>query len=427
MAQDPEREERGPAGRASAPGAFDASGDARGREISAEQRELIVAENLARDAGLALFREMRAGGVSRTCVFAGVRANGRAGLFAARHLANLGVPTTVYQAGRVGKSSAEVVAAWKTLERMGIPPVEILDPDEAAGAASDLPSNAGAVLAAREEPVKGTVLPSRGEQVGEALDFSLKGRPHLHRLEVRADYRSSPPDLAAETRKIETRPRSREEARLLDGAAIDGLGIPSLSLMENAGRAVADEAWRMLQGKGEVASARVVVLVGRGNNGGDGFVAARHLAWWGVSVFVYLLGLRERVMDDARVNMTCLEEAGPRVRPIADPTETDWLGETIAAGTLVVDAILGTGISGKVQPPVARLIEMINASGVPVLAVDAPSGLDCTTGEVLGTAVRATRTVTFAAPKTGFLKGAGPEHVGELLVADIGIPPEVTA
>lgn len=397
------------------------------RGLTPGRKETIITENLARAAGLALFRELRSGRMPRAEVFAGVRANGRAGLFAARHLANLGVPTTVYQAGRVGKSSAEVVAAWKTLERMGIPPVEILDPDEAAGAASDLPSNAGAVLAAREEPVKGTVLPSRGEQVGEALDFSLKGRPHLHRLEVRADYRSSPPDLAAETRKIETRPRSREEARLLDGAAIDGLGIPSLSLMENAGRAVADEAWRMLQGKGEVASARVVVLVGRGNNGGDGFVAARHLAWWGAPVTVFLLGDRRRMTDDGVANLDYLEAEGTRVLDVVEEPQLEALGAALKPAGLIIDALLGTGLSGQVRGQAARMIEIINSSGRPVLAVDSPSGLDCSSGEILGSAVRATRTVTFAAPKEGFRKGAGPGLVGELVVADIGVPPELTA
>ncbi len=200
----------------------------------------------------------------------------------------------------------------------------------------------------------------------------------------------------------------------MDRVAIEELGVPSIALMENAGRAVAEEAAAMLP----PAGGPVAIVAGKGQNAGDGFVAARHLRSRGVPVEVWLAA--GEPTGDAAVNLAVLRRLDVRVAPAG----TD-LAERLATAAVVVDALLGTGATGEVRGGIRAAIEAANRAGSPVLAVDIPSGLDATTGEVLGAcAVRATRTVTLALAKRGFTRGAGPAHAGTVVVADIGIPPE---
>ncbi len=209
---------------------------------------------------------------------------------------------------------------------------------------------------------------------------------------------------------------TREEAREFDRSAIEEIGVPSVCLMENAGRQTADVACGMLSGGG-----RALVLCGTGNNGGDGFVAARHLLLRGIPVAVVLLGCEEKLTPDALTNYNAALKCGIDVR-IASSIE-DAGGRALFSGAAVVlDCLLGTGISGEVRGPHAGAIEALNDSGVPVLGVDIPSGLDCNTGEILGVCVKAKRTVTFIAPKVGFSLASGPAMCGEVIVADIGVP-----
>ena len=170
---------------------------------------------------------------------------------------------------------------------------------------------------------------------------------------------------------------TRNEMRELDRKAIEELGIPSVCLMELAGLAVAEEADSLCK-----EMRLVVVVAGRGNNGGDGYVAARHLSNRGIYV---------------------LQEA-----------------------CVMVDALLGSGLKGDVREPSRQAIEVVNRLDRPVVSVDIPSGLDCDTGEPLGIAVKATTTVTFARAKVGLLKPEAARYVGRLVVADIGIPPDLT-
>ena len=202
---------------------------------------------------------------------------------------------------------------------------------------------------------------------------------------------------------------AREMAEI-DRRAAAEYGIPGLLLMENAGAAVARAAARM------VPDGPVAVLAGPGNNGGDGFVAARHLANAGRDVTVYCLADRERYRDDAAANLAMLERLGVPVR-FRGPTP----GE-LQAAALVVDALLGTGARGAPRGAVAQAIRSIGSAGRPVLAVDIPSGLDGDTGEAWEPAVRAGRTVTFGLAKRGHFLGEGPERCGELVVADISLP-----
>jgi NAD(P)H-hydrate epimerase len=188
------------------------------------------------------------------------------------------------------------------------------------------------------------------------------------------------------------------EAARLDGVA----PVPVDVLMERAGRAVALEAVRMGAGYGT----RVVVLAGPGNNGGDGYVAARHLRSRGVDVRVEVLGdprTRLGVQNAGRARA-----AGVRVTPLAPPRRVD----------LAIDALFGGNFRGDLPPEVAPWLRI----DAPVLAVDVPSGIDPDSGAARGPAFRATSTVTFNWLKTGHLLGAGPDHCGEIRVADIGLP-----
>jgi ADP-dependent NAD(P)H-hydrate dehydratase / NAD(P)H-hydrate epimerase len=200
-----------------------------------------------------------------------------------------------------------------------------------------------------------------------------------------------------------------EGMRAVDAWAIGERGVPSLRLMEAAGAAVAD-AVREVAGDG-----RIRVVCGKGNNGGDGLVAARLLADTGYEVEPLLLWPAAELSPDAAAN---LERFGLRERELA-PGE---VGDRLAASGAVVDAIFGTDFSGAPRSPAAEAIEAINGAGAPVVAADIASGVDASTGEVAGVAVEATVTVAFHAAKLGHRIAPGKRHCGELRVAGIGIP-----
>jgi hydroxyethylthiazole kinase-like uncharacterized protein yjeF len=205
-----------------------------------------------------------------------------------------------------------------------------------------------------------------------------------------------------------------ETMRATDAWAIEERGVPSLTLMEVAGRAVA-EAAEELAGDGPVR-----VVCGKGNNGGDGLVAARQLASFGHRVEPLLLWPSSELSPDAAAN---LERFDGDAREVA-PAE---VAEALAGSGVVIDAIFGTGFSGAPRDPAAEAIEAINGCGAPVVAADIASGVDASTGEVEGLAVEADRTVSFHAAKLGHWIAPGKEHRGELRVAEIGIPPGAPA
>jgi len=195
--------------------------------------------------------------------------------------------------------------------------------------------------------------------------------------------------------------------RAVDRWAIEEQGVPSLELMERAGEAVAD-AVAALGPRGPVR-----VVAGKGNNAGDGFVAARHLARRGFEVEVLLLWPAAELRGDAAANLARVE---------AEPAPAD-LEARLAGSGAVVDAIFGTGFSGAPRDPAAAAIAAVNRCGAPVVACDVPSGVDASTGEAAGAAVAADVTVSFHAAKLGHLVAPGKWHTGELRVAPIGIPP----
>jgi NAD(P)H-hydrate epimerase len=209
---------------------------------------------------------------------------------------------------------------------------------------------------------------------------------------------------------------SRAEVRDIDRRAVDEFGMPTVILMENAGRGAAE----LLVQLG--IDGRVVVCAGRGNNGGDGFVIARHLENRGFDVRVMLFADSQTLQGDATTNFHILRAAGTPILEFHAATKPDsWEGE-LRSAAWIVDALLGTGMQGTVREPTATVIQRINEVGVPVLAVDLPSGLDCDKGRPLGVCVRAAHTATFVARKRGFDAPESIPFTGEVHVIDIGVP-----
>lgn len=199
------------------------------------------------------------------------------------------------------------------------------------------------------------------------------------------------------------------QMRAIDRWAIDERGVPSVDLMERAGIAVARAVEELVPDGG------VAVLCGKGNNGGDGLVAARLLRAAGREVAVFTAGPPEELGGDVRANLSRL--------PGEPPVQLDLAGDAPLRGrTAIVDALLGTGFGGEPRGAVADAIDAINAAGVPVVSVDVPSGVDASTGVVCARAVRAVLTVALHAAKPGLWVRPGKAHAGEVRVRDIGIP-----
>lgn len=211
------------------------------------------------------------------------------------------------------------------------------------------------------------------------------------------------------------------EMRELDRRAIEGRGIPGLALMEAAGGAATHAVRELLPDAGR---GPVVIVAGKGNNGGDGFVVTRLLYDAGVPVEVCLLTTASNLSGDAAVNCNRCLKLGVTVHQEATPA---LLQSRLATASVIVDAALGTGLSGQVRGLALAAIEAINASTAPVVAVDIPSGIDADTGAILGAAVRADVTVTFGLSKIGMHQFPGREYCGQVRVADIGIPSDLVA
>ncbi|ORJ63043.1 NAD(P)H-hydrate dehydratase [Geothermobacter hydrogeniphilus] len=209
-----------------------------------------------------------------------------------------------------------------------------------------------------------------------------------------------------------------EQMRELDRRTIEEIGVPGVVLMENAGRAVADVLCREYA---DLSPGPVLILCGRGNNGGDGFVVARLLLDRGWQVETLLLAEADQVVGDAAVNLRALRNRHGKITVVADE---ESLRTELARcqPKLVVDALFGTGLNADLRGHAVMAVAWINAFAGPVVAVDIPSGVAAGSGRQLGCAVRADVTVTFAAPKLGHLLHPGAELRGELRIADIGIP-----
>jgi ADP-dependent NAD(P)H-hydrate dehydratase / NAD(P)H-hydrate epimerase len=210
-----------------------------------------------------------------------------------------------------------------------------------------------------------------------------------------------------------------EQMREADRRTIEDIGIPSIVLMENAGRqAVA----AMEAAFDDLGASQVAVVCGRGNNGGDGFVIARTLIQRGVDTAVFLLGSVADVRGDARTNLEVLGRVGMTVVEITSAQEWELHFSELSECDLIVDAILGTGLHGRLTGFLETVVADLNSLGVPIVSIDLPTGLSADSAAVDGPAVEASMTVTLAAPKIPLVFPPADTHAGDLVIADIGIP-----
>ena len=210
-----------------------------------------------------------------------------------------------------------------------------------------------------------------------------------------------------------------QQMREADRRTIEDIGIPSIVLMENAGRqAVA----AMEAAFDDLGSSQVAVICGRGNNGGDGFVIARTLVQRGIDTAVFLLGSVADVGGDARTNLEVLGRIGMTVVEISTAQEWELHSTALADCDLIVDAILGTGLRGSLTGFLETVVADLNTLGVPIVAIDLPTGVSADSAVVDGPAIEASMTVTLAAPKIPLIFPPADTHAGDLVIADIGIP-----
>ncbi len=211
-------------------------------------------------------------------------------------------------------------------------------------------------------------------------------------------------------------PFTRSQVREVDRLAIAEYGLSGLVLMENAGRGCVDVLCR------DGCRGPVVVVCGKGNNAGDGFVIARHLDLRGIGVKVLLLGGPQELRGDAAANYGVLAKCDVPLVDLSASFDPSRFDAELAGAEWIVDALLGTGASGSPRPPWDEAIRRINAQPCKRMAVDLPSGLDCDTGIPADPTVRADHTCTFVARKIGFDNPAARGYLGEVHVLDIGAP-----
>ncbi|HOC02705.1 MAG TPA: NAD(P)H-hydrate epimerase [bacterium] len=211
---------------------------------------------------------------------------------------------------------------------------------------------------------------------------------------------------------------SRKEIYEIERRAFDEFLIPPLILMENAGREIALESRRMLS---TLRRKEIVVLAGRGNNGGDGMVAARYLHCWGFPVSVFIFFDPTMTKEPSFTNYRIVFKMGIPCESFGE----EKIKQKIVSSGLVIDALFGIGLSRPVEAPEANAIEIVNNAKIKVLSVDIPSGIDADSGDVLGYAIKADITVTFGFAKKGLYINEGKRYAGKIKVVDIGYPPEI--
>lgn len=214
---------------------------------------------------------------------------------------------------------------------------------------------------------------------------------------------------------------SREEVRSVDQRTIEEFGLPGIALMENAGRGVF-ELLVSLKAQGPIK-----ICVGKGNNGGDGFVIARHLHNAGIPVELFLLADPGQLAGDAATNYQVASRMGIPLQADPELQDRESFRKFLEPAEWIVDALLGTGVQGSIREPFATAIQLINAAPANKLAIDLPSGLDCDTGVPLGDCVVAAQTATFVAEKKGFANPDSKAFTGTVHVLDIGAPRQIIA
>ena len=209
------------------------------------------------------------------------------------------------------------------------------------------------------------------------------------------------------------------EIQEMDRRTIGEIGIPGIVLMENAGRGASRIFLEYFR---PASKARTVILCGRGNNGGDGYIIARILHQSGFPVTVVLLSPADKISGDARLNLDIIRKLGVKIIEVPDASEWMACQQVIQTADYIIDGLLGTGLNSRVRGFYGQVIEEINRLGRPVMAIDIPSGINADNGQIMGAAMKADLTVTFGFPKIGQLIYPGVDHVGKLATIDIGIP-----
>ncbi len=210
------------------------------------------------------------------------------------------------------------------------------------------------------------------------------------------------------------------QAKAIDVKLENKFGISTLALMENAGRAIALQALAMLNANSGPGRG-IGIFCGKGNNGGDGFVAARHLWAGGIKADIFLAGKIYAVKDEAKTNLEILLCLKQNITEVEE-RNLPLVRSKISQYGVIIDALLGVGLMGEVRGIFRDLIGIINSVKARILSVDIPSGLDATTGMPLGCCVNADTTVTFIAAKRGMASGQGKKYCGRIIVEDLGVP-----
>lgn len=205
----------------------------------------------------------------------------------------------------------------------------------------------------------------------------------------------------------------QKDMQLLDQYTIEKLGLPGIVLMENAGASVVHEVLKDFPSR----ETKITVFAGGGNNGGDGFVIGRRLIDHGYPVKLFLAVSEQKIKGDAKIHFDVYKN---RHLPL-----TEDIDEAIQSADVLIDALLGTGIQGEIKSPFLNIMKAINEAQKIVYAVDVPSGVNANTGEVLNIAVKATKTISFVLPKSGFYLQQGPQYVGQIRIADISVPTDI--
>jgi len=211
---------------------------------------------------------------------------------------------------------------------------------------------------------------------------------------------------------------SSSKMRKIDSLATAKFGIPSLILMENAGRSVACEAEGMIRSK----AASIAIFCGYGNNGGDGFVVARHLVNRGYKVVIYVVGKQKKMSKDTKMNFDIINKMRIMVRKITDQRQINIATRHIGKRQLIIDAVFGIGLKGRLDTFYCYLFKKINSSNIPILSIDIPSGLDADRGIPLPIAIKAKKTMTMGLAKKGFMNPSAKKYLGRVIVADISLP-----
>jgi NAD(P)H-hydrate epimerase len=208
----------------------------------------------------------------------------------------------------------------------------------------------------------------------------------------------------------------RAATREVDRRAIEEYGLPGIVLMENAGRGIAETIVRL------DLPQPFLICCGKGNNAGDGFVIARHLDLLKLSVWVAVWSVPSELKGDAAINHAVVERSGVPIEVLTDDTGQQRLDQRLRSTGTIVDALLGTGASGNPRPPLDQVIDQLNRSGLPIVAVDLPSGLDCDTGKASPQTICARHTCTFVAMKPGLVAHGADRYTGQIHVVSIGAP-----